>query len=355
MAAALGRAVATCLCPRKNFPNEATLPGLGVHVVVLLEPLLCRRVLAAVAAGGARWRYWLVALARALWCGGFGAMVLMRAAGPGYVDGPKVDPPEAPEPPRDADGCYRGPYYDRPQYCDVCRVVQPAGCGHCAVCRRCVRDFDHHCTICDLCVGARNQWLFVAMIAAHVAAVATMALVALVHAADAARATRLALVASPAAAGLGAAFAASVAYCATRRETRALLGTLASCDWFRIYGLRHDGPGACASCAPCCAVVASGAAAACCAVRVDEVPGDASLASLAVALVFVCCAAVVAPCGISVAWFMCEGFGEGITSRLLWRRRKDAARAAEPFGAGGLPDLPDLYARPPEDAERLSD
>ena len=101
--------------------------------------------------------------------------------------------------------------------------------------------------------------------------------------------------------------------------------------------------------------VASGFAAACCAVRVDEVPGDASLASLAVALVFVCCAAVVAPCGISVAWFMCEGFGEGITSRLLWRRRKDAARAAEPFGAGGLPDLPDLYARPPEDAERLSD
>ena len=101
--------------------------------------------------------------------------------------------------------------------------------------------------------------------------------------------------------------------------------------------------------------VADAPAAACCAVRVDEVPGDASLASLAVALVFVCCAAVVAPCGISVAWFMCEGFGEGITSRLLWRRRKDAARAAEPFGAGGLPDLPDLYARPPEDAERLSD
>ena len=126
------------LIPRSNFPNEATWPGLCAHLLVVAQPFLCRGVAAAVAsASDARWRSWLTSLVAFLWCCGFGSMVLMRAIGPGYVNGPKCDRPE--ERDEDAETETRPAHErfrydpDKPRWCDVCRAMQPPKAGHCTV------------------------------------------------------------------------------------------------------------------------------------------------------------------------------------------------------------------------------
>ena len=195
------------------------------------------------------------------------------------------------------------------------------------------------------------------------------------YSADAVSATRLAVRASPWVAATWVAFAASLAAFLRQGRTVELCGTLASCDWFRIYGLRHEGAGVCAACAPCCGVprrrpsppsvcppsiprplqvAALGVVAAVSAVEVRELPTDVSLSSFVVSLAFVGCAALIAPCGFALFWFFCDGMAEGISSRLLWRRRKDEARQYDKppipyddaFFAAGPPPAPEPPATP---------
>lgn len=226
--------------------------------------------------------------------------------------------------------------------------MKPPRAGHCDVCRRCVRGFDHHCNVCDLCVGARSLYFFYAMFGAWITYVVATVLVGIVHVLDVVLETTLSMKEGRGVLVIPA--GAALVFFLSRPDVRSALRVVASCDWFQIYSLRHDL--SCFGCAaPLCAVLALGAVAALASVRVDGLPGDFRGGTFFLACLFCLGALVIAPCGLSLAWFFCDGAFEGITSKVLWRRRKEEAkrdRAASYDAAGTQKPLVTTY--PAEDA-----
>lgn len=97
--------------------------------------------------------------------------------------------------------------------------------------------------------------------------------------------------------------------------------------------------------APLCGLVVLGLVAAVASVRVDSAPADFRPGAFLVAVFFCLCALVIAPCGLSLAWFFCDGMLEGVTSKVLWRRRKEESRAR----AASLDDDAPYLSVPPND------